>query len=181
MPKILLVDASPLMFKVFSGPVAGFSTTSGESTGLRFGFLRSLRAMVKQIKPEKTAVVYAAHGAKHLAEFIEWKALAGQDTTPKAPLFVGKRGPLTAPGLQQLWKQAVKRAGLPRALSIHCARHTPAVVLLRKTGNLRQVQKQLGHASPATTANLYTDVSFDDMQAGLNGPYDPEQKGTGSR
>ena len=33
------------------------------------------------------------------------------------------------------------------------------------------VQKQLGHASPATTTNMYADVSFEDMQDGLNGLY----------
>ena len=43
--------------------------------------------------------------------------------------------------------------------------------LLRKTKNLRHVQKQLGHASPATTANMYADVSFEDMQDGVAGLY----------
>jgi site-specific recombinase XerC len=47
-----------------------------------------------------------------------------------------------------------------------------AVHLLRKTRNLRQVQKQLGHASPATTANMYADVPFEDMQAGVEGLYE---------
>ena len=46
-----------------------------------------------------------------------------------------------------------------------------AVHLLKKTGNLRQVQKQLGHASPATTANMYADISFEDMQNGVTGLY----------
>jgi integrase len=88
-------------------------------------------------------------------------------------LFEGKRGSLTAQGLQRIWKAAVKHAGLPKELSIHCARHTIAVHLLKKTGNLRLVQKQLGHASPATTANMYADISFEDMQEGLNGLYEP--------
>ena len=44
-----------------------------------------------------------------------------------------------------------------------------AVHLLKKTGNLRQVQKQLGHASPATTANMYAYISFEDMQNGVKG------------
>jgi site-specific recombinase XerC len=43
--------------------------------------------------------------------------------------------------------------------------------LLKKTGNLRQVQKQLGHSSPAVTANIYADVSFEDMREGVNGLY----------
>ena len=38
--------------------------------------------------------------------------------------------------------------------------------------NLRQVQKQLGHASPATTANMYADVTFDEMKDGVTGLYD---------
>ena len=34
------------------------------------------------------------------------------------------------------------------------------------------VQKQLGHASPVTTADMYADMSFEDIQANLNGLYD---------
>lgn len=86
-------------------------------------------------------------------------------------LFAGQRGPLTAQGLQEIWYRSVELAGLPK-LSIHKARHTIAVHLLHKTRNLRLVQKQLGHASPATTANMYADVSFEDMQDGLNGLYE---------
>lgn len=33
------------------------------------------------------------------------------------------------------------------------------------------VQRQLGHASPATTANLYADISFGDMRDGMNDLY----------
>ena len=87
------------------------------------------------------------------------------------PLFLGQRGPLSRVGLQRIWKSAVRKAGLPVELSVHSARHSLAVLLLKRTGNLRQVQKQLGHASPATTANMYADISFEDMQAGVNGLY----------
>lgn len=69
------------------------------------------------------------------------------------------------------WKAAIKRAGLPAELSIHSARHTLAVHLLKKTGNLRQVQKQLGHSSPTIAAAMYADVTFEDMQDGLSGLY----------
>lgn len=90
----------------------------------------------------------------------------------KGPLFVGQRGPLTKLGLQQIWRMAIQRAGLPIELSIHCARHTLATHLLRKTKNLRQVQLQLGHSSPAVTANMYAGVTFEEMQAGVTGLYD---------
>ncbi|MFC1652097.1 hypothetical protein ACFL3F_00105 [Planctomycetota bacterium] len=49
---------------------------------------------------------------------------------------------------------------------------------MRKTGNLQQVQKQLGHSSPATTANMYADISFEDMQDGVNGLYDYNKRQT---
>jgi site-specific recombinase XerD len=109
--------------------------------------------------------------ADHLRQFIEWKAMIDQPTDAEEPLFVGERGPLTAQGLQLIWKRAIERAGLPKELSIHSARHTIAVALLKKTGNLRLVQKQLGHTDPAVTANLYADVAFEDMQESLNGLY----------
>lgn len=109
----------------------------------------------------------------HLQEFIKWTGRSG------GPLFVSTKpsknsddGRMTPQGLQRIWKAAIKRAGLPIKLSIHSARHSMAVHLLKKTGNLRQVQKQLGHASPATTANMYADISFEDMQAGVEGLYD---------
>jgi site-specific recombinase XerC len=47
-----------------------------------------------------------------------------------------------------------------------------AVYLLNKIKNLSHFQKQLDHASPATTANMYTDISFKDMQEGVDGVYD---------
>ena len=84
-------------------------------------------------------------------------------------LFIGQRGALSAQGLQQTWKSAIRHAGLPKEYSIHSARHSLAVRLLKKTGNLRQVQKQLGHTSPVVTANMYADVSDEDMQNGLTG------------
>ena len=94
----------------------------------------------------------------------------------KGSLFVGQRGPLSTQGLQQIWKTSIKSAGLPKELSIHSARHTLAVHLLKRTGNLRQIQKQLGHSSPVVTANMYCDISDEDMQAGLNGLYDSKKK-----
>ena len=125
----------------------------------------------KRSEPKQETLAIPAELAEHLKAFIVWKEQASQPTGKDAALFVGKRGPLTTQGLMQVWKSAIKRAGLPKELSIHSARHTMAVHLLRKTGNLRQVQKQLGHASPATTANMYADVSFEDMQAGVTGLY----------
>ena len=126
----------------------------------------------KRKKHKQETIAISKELARHLKEFIEWKDQVDQPTGKANPLFVGKRGPMTTRGLQQKWQAAVKLAGLPVELSIHCARHTLAVHLLKKSGNLRMVQKQLGHHSPATTANMYADISFEDMKAGLDGMYE---------
>jgi len=154
------------------------------STGLRVSELAALTVgdydakrsalRVSRLKRKEPLVETLAIGkdlAEHLRDFIAWKGDAGEPVGKADAMFHGNQGPLTAQGLQQIWKAAIRRAGLPRELSIHCARHTMAVHLLRKTHNLRQVQKQLGHASPATTANMYADVTFEDMQAGVDGLY----------
>ncbi|MFZ5451848.1 MAG: tyrosine-type recombinase/integrase [Thermodesulfobacteriota bacterium] len=93
---------------------------------------------------------------RHLKSYIKLH-LHGPD--PESPLFPGRGGnrhcqPIT---LMKSFKRAVEEAGLPGHYSIHCARHTYATYLLHDTGNLRYVQKQLGHAQIAMTA-LYADV-----------------------
>ena len=160
-----------------TGPLAWAVVDMALSTGLRVSEMVSLKVKdidlkrvcitvirLKRKKKTKETLAIGDNIAKHLKEFI------GDRKT--GPLFVGSRGPLTAQGLQCIWRESIKRAGLPKELSIHSARHTIAVHLLKKTGNLRFVQKQLGHASPATTANMYADISFEDMQNGVNGLYD---------
>ena len=163
-----------------TGPLAWMLIDLALSTGLRCSELAAIQIkdidlkrgfITVQRKKRKKKVVdslaISPEVIKHLKEHI------GDRTGGK--LFIGERGNLTRYGLQQIWKSAIKRAGLPKELSIHCARHTMAVHLLRKTGNLRQVQKQLGHASPATTANMYADISFEDMQAGVTNLYTDEE------
>jgi len=149
------------------------------STGLRVSEIAALRikdvdlkrgcisvTRLKRKKKIKETLAIGKDIIQHLKDYFAW-------TEHKTGLlFVGSRGPLTAQGLQRIWKRSIRLAGLPKELSIHSARHTIAVHLLKKTGNLRQVQKQLGHASPATTANMYADISFEDMQNGVNGLYD---------
>lgn len=155
------------------------------STGLRVSEITRLRCgdvdfkrgcmKVTRSKKRKSKVETLAVGTDlldHLREFIAWKEAVGQATGKADPLFVGKRGALTVLGLQRIWKRAVEEAGLPAELSIHSARHTIAVTLLRKTGNLRLVQKQLGHTSPTITANMYADVAFEDMQEAVSDLYE---------
>lgn len=137
---------------------------------LRRGSLRVWR-LKRRTGPQRETIALGKELAGHLRTYLEWKVLRDEATGPGDPLLVGKRGPLTARGLQQAWKVAIKRSGLPVELSIHCARHTAATHLLRRTGNLRIVQRQLGHASVSTTANLYCGIAFEDLEAALSGLY----------
>ena len=164
------------------GPLAWAVVDAALSTGLRVSELAALQVKdvdvkrrclavtrLKRKKKTRATLAISDELTEHLVEYS-----AGRSN---GSLFAGSRGPLTAQGLQQIWKRAIKLAGLPKELSIHSARHTMAVHLLAKTNNLRQVQKQLGHASPATTANMYADISFEDMRKGVNGLYDDTQDG----
>jgi integrase len=62
----------------------------------------------------------------------------------------GQRYPLTYAGVQSAWRRLKSRSGV-EGLRFHDLRHDFATKLLRETGNLRLVQKALGHASIKTT------------------------------
>jgi len=128
---------------------------------LKRGCLSAIRSNYRKKAREKLAI--GKDIAQHLKDYIAWT------DRKTGPMFLGGRGPLTAQSLQRIWNRFVRLAGLPKELSIHSAGHTIAVHLLKKTDNLRQVQKQLGHASPATTASMYADISFGDIQNGVTG------------
>jgi integrase/recombinase XerD len=80
---------------------------------------------------------------------------------PPAWLFPGaspdKQYDLATPG--QVLKQACRRAGITKRISMHTLRHSFATHLLESGTNLRVIQKLLGHGSINTTA-LYTHVSL---------------------
>jgi integrase len=48
-----------------------------------------------------------------------------------------------------------------RAAGFHTFRHSAATIVNQKTGNLKLVQKLLGHSNLSTTADVYTHTSAD--------------------
>jgi integrase len=62
----------------------------------------------------------------------------------------GQRYPITYGGVQTFWRRLRKRSGVV-GLRFHDLRHDFATKLLRESGNLRLVQKALGHRNIATT------------------------------
>jgi integrase len=118
----------------------------------------------KRRVPTRDIIGMSKSLAAHLKAHIQW--VSARESPWKATIWPGERGPWTKRGLQQAWDKACRRVGLRQ--SIHCARHTVATHMLRNTGNLRMVQKHLGHTSPTTTANFYADVPLEDMIATLD-------------
>ncbi|WP_439375346.1 tyrosine-type recombinase/integrase [Bradyrhizobium sp. DASA03120] len=71
----------------------------------------------------------------------------------------GQRYPITYAGYgsnKRNWSKAGVEA------RIHDLRHTTGMRTMRKTGNLKMVQKILGHTDIAITARFYTDATVDD-------------------
>src|SRR5262249_32632593 len=79
------------------------------------------------------------HHPEHVFTFVA-------DRTTDSGRVKGRRYPLTYAGVQSYWKRLRKRSGVV-GFRIHDYRHDFATKLLRVTGNLRLVQKALGHAS----------------------------------
>jgi integrase len=81
---------------------------------------------------------------------------------------------VTISGLKTEFRRARQAAGLPstyedfeRGYRWHDNRHTRATRLLRLTGNLKMVQKVLGHRRIETTAK-YAHVTMDDLRDALD-------------
>jgi site-specific recombinase XerC len=55
--------------------------------------------------------------------------------------------------------------GVHRRDHMHKARHTAGQRVLDKTGNLKAVQKLLGHSSIQTTRDVYADWDIDQLAA----------------
>lgn len=61
MARFLVVDASPLIYSNYNS-VGHLSTSTGEPTGLRFGFIRSVRSYKERMKADKVVVCWDVQG-----------------------------------------------------------------------------------------------------------------------
>ena len=128
---------------------------------------KETRLVVRKGKGGKLRDVYFNGSlANPLKAYIEIKARSwGQPTGPGDYLFShGEGRPFTTTALHISFKKALEKAGLPMHHTIHHARHSYATHLLADTGNLRHVQKQLGHKNLAMTG-LYADILPEQNQA----------------
>jgi site-specific recombinase XerD len=77
--------------------------------------------------------------------------------------------PMGVHGLHKWWYRCLQRAGVvsegvTRGRKMHMARHTAGQSVLDRTGNLKAVQKLLGHSSITTTGDIYTDWDIDQLE-----------------
>ncbi|MDQ2983517.1 MAG: tyrosine-type recombinase/integrase [Actinomycetota bacterium] len=83
--------------------------------------------------------------------------------------------PMGIHGLHRWWYRCLERAGIVAkgqmsGERMHKARHTAGQRVLDHTrGNLKAVQKLLGHSSITTTADVYTDWDIDQLTETLRG------------
>lgn len=91
---------------------------------------------------------------------------------PEKYLFEGqnKSQPYDDRSLQQVLKQALKKVGITKPVTLHWLRHSYATHLLESGTDLRYIQELLGHNSSKTT-EIYTHVSTKSIQQ-IKSPFD---------
>lgn len=78
---------------------------------------------------------------------------------PEEFLFEGQYGgPYGKSSLQQVFRHAMKKAGIKKKIGIHGLRHSYATHLLEAGADMRFIQELLGHNSIKTT-QVYTKVT----------------------
>ena len=134
------------------------------SSGLRLAELCALRwrdldlhgGEVRVLgKGSKTRIVPVGSHAR--AALAAWGADVG--VVADAPVFPGRRGPISPRAVQSRLRTLAQRQGIWKRVHPHLLRHSFASHVLESSGDLRGVQELLGHADIATT-QIYTHLDF---------------------
>jgi len=134
---------------------AMFSALLG--TGIRLGSLVALN--VDDVNLAEGTVTIKAKGGREETVFLNARLcrlinryISTQGAGDSIPLFCSRNGRRLGPRQVQLrLKHWLKAAGITKPLSVHCLRHSFATRLYSLSGDLRLVQRALGHKHIATT------------------------------
>ena len=145
------------------------------SSGLRLGELVALK--IKDIDSVQMQIrVEQGKGKKDRITILSERVLEilrkyFQHYKPKEWLFEGADGGQNSSrSIQQIVKDAVKKAGIKKKVSVHTLRHSFATHLLEAGTNLRYIQSLLGHESSKTT-EIYTHITlkgFDQLRSPMD-------------
>lgn len=134
------------------------------SAGLRVG--ESVRLTISDIDGERKMIhLRGAKGKKDRYTLLSDSVLITlreyyKVYKPKVYLFEGQgeREHLSERSIQEVFRRAVKSAGIKKPITVHGLRHSFATHLLENGVDLRYIQELLGHRSSKTT-EIYTHVS----------------------
>ena len=177
-PEIAALMAS---LKLIAGARAGDDAALGlavglmVSTGVRVGEL--CRLAIEDVSPDgasarihgkgsRDRVVYVSDGAlrRQLRGLIDARKRAGH---AHGALFLNRHGSAMKPqSIRARLRRYARQIGLARRITPHMLRHTAATLLIETGGDIRFVQRLLGHSSIATT-EIYTHVSDEALRTTL--------------
>jgi integrase/recombinase XerD len=166
--KLILNAHSNIKHKMMLSLIYSCGLRCGELLALQPVHIDSKRNLVllKNAKGQKDRI--APLSPKILEMLREYYTLY----KPSNYLFEGqiKGQPYDDRSLQQVLKQALKKAGIIKPVSLHWLRHSFATHLLESGTDLRYIQELLGHSSSKTT-EIYTHVSTKSIQQ-IKSPFD---------
>jgi integrase/recombinase XerD len=145
------------------------------SAGLRLSEVVSLR--INDIDSERMKIfVKGGKGKKDRytllsKELVSLLRTYYQVERPKHWLFEGAAGGQYSTGsVQNIMREAVKKAGIKKHATVHTLRHSFATHLLENGTDLRYIQSLLGHNSSKTT-EIYTHITTKGLDQ-LTSPFD---------
>ncbi len=166
--KLILNAHSNIKHKMMLSLIYSCGLRCGELLALRPVHIDSKRNLVllKNGKGKKDRIVPLS--PKILEMLREYYVLF----KPTTYLFEGANPgePYSEKSLQSVLKQALKKVGITKPVSLHWLRHSFATHLLESGTDLRYIQELLGHQSSKTT-EIYTHVSTKSIQQ-IKSPFD---------
>jgi integrase/recombinase XerD len=96
-----------------------------------------------------------------LKEYMEWRIEKGRIGDF---LFLSrKKGKYSTVSVERMIRELSRDAGINRKVTPHTLRHTFATTILKNGGDIRFIQKLLGHSSIGTT-EIYTHIDDETMR-----------------